>query len=499
MILIDIDDSSFYYDVQSLTGEFFPGEKIEEKGTGEAAERPRLSISVRFKEKVVSVSADYWKETGEISDQGLPKMEKRSQNGTALIAGAERAEVKNRLKRVLYDVLSKVTGQTLPWGTLSGIRPTKLVLSRVEAGMAPEDIEKDLYNTYYLSPEKTALAIEIAEKEHEILSSIDYRNGWSLYIGIPFCPSICLYCSFSSYPIVKYEGLVADYIKALDHELSEVAEMTKGHSLTSVYIGGGTPTSLSADQLAQVLDSIHRHFDMSSVCEFTVEAGRPDSITPDKLRVMKEKDVERISINPQTMNDKTLETIGRSHRAADIERALRQAREAGFVDINMDVIVGLPGEGRQELAHTIAAITKLRPDCLTVHSLARKRAARLTEEWEKYADVSFENSEMYMKMFEHAARAMGMGPYYLYRQKNMAGNLENTGYALPDRPCLYNILIMEEKQPIIACGAGGASKYTIDGTKTDRSENVKDPEEYISRIDEMIERKREKLKELKWL
>ena len=202
---------------------------------------------------------------------------------------------------------------------------------------------------------------------------------------------------------------------------------------------------------------------------------------------------------PQTMNDKTLETIGRSHRAADIERAFGQAREAGFVDINMDVIVGLPGEGRCELAHTIAGITKLRPDCLTVHSLARKRAARLTEEWEKYADTSFENSEMYMKMFEHAARAMGMVPYYLYRQKNMAGNLENTGYALPERPCLYNILIMEEKQPIIACGAGGASKYTIDGTKTDRSENVKDPEEYISRIDEMIERKREKLKELTWL
>ena len=500
MILIDTDDSSFYYDIQSLTGEFFPGEEIKEKEKRETGDpSPRLSISVHFTDRVVSVSADYWRETGEISDQGLPKMEKRSQNGTALIKDIDRPEVKNRLKRVLYDVLSKVTGQTLPWGTLSGIRPTKLVLSRVEEGMPPEEIEKDLYNTYYLSPEKTDLAIEIAEREHEILSSVPYKNGWSLYIGIPFCPSICLYCSFSSYPIAKYEEKVSAYIKALDHELAEVAEMTKGHPLTSIYIGGGTPTSLSADQLSKVLESIHRHFDFSTVAEFTVEAGRPDSITPEKLRVMKEADVERISINPQTMNDKTLEVIGRSHRAADIERAFGQAREAGFVDINMDVIVGLPGEGRCELAHTIAGITKLRPDCLTVHSLARKRAARLTEEWEKYADTSFENSEMYMKMFEHAARAMGMVPYYLYRQKNMAGNLENTGYALPERPCLYNILIMEEKQPIIACGAGGASKYTIDGTKTDRSENVKDPEEYISRIDEMIERKREKLKELTWL
>ena len=248
MILIDTDDSSFYYDIQSLTGEFFPGEEIKEKEKRETgAPGPRLSISVHFTDRVVSVSADYWRETGEISDQGLPKMEKRSQNGTALIKDIDRPEVKNRLKRVLYDVLSKVTGQTLPWGTLSGIRPTKLVLSRVEEGMPPEEIEKDLYNTYYLSPEKTDLAIEIAEREHEILSSVPYKDGWSLYIGIPFCPSICLYCSFSSYPIAKYEEKVSAYIKALDHELAEVAEMTKGHPLTSIYIGGGTPTSLSAE------------------------------------------------------------------------------------------------------------------------------------------------------------------------------------------------------------------------------------------------------------
>ncbi len=315
MILIDTDDSSFYYDIQSLTGEFFPGEEIKEKEKRETgAPGPRLSISVHFTDRVVSVSADYWRETGEISDQGLPKMEKRSQNGTALIKDIDRPEVKNRLKRVLYDVLSKVT-------------------ARVEEGMPPEEIEKDLYNTYYLSPEKTDLAIEIVEREHEILSSVPYKDGWSLYIGIPFCPSICLYCSFSSYPIAKYEEKVSAYIKALDHELAEVAEMTKGHPLTSIYIGGGTPTSLSADQLSKVLESIHRHFDFSTVAEFTVEAGRPDSITPEKLRVMKEADVERISINPQTMNDKTLEVIGRSHRAADIERAFGQAREAGFVDI----------------------------------------------------------------------------------------------------------------------------------------------------------------------
>ena len=426
-------------------------------------------------------------------------MEKLSSSGTVLTRGCERAEVKNRLKRVLYDVLRKVTGKTLPWGTLSGIRPTKLVLSRLEAGMAPGEIEKDLYETYYLSPEKTSLALEIAGKEHEVLSSIDYRKGWSLYVGIPFCPSICLYCSFSSYPIGAYRDLVPAFTAALDRELAAVAELTKGRPLQSVYVGGGTPTALSAKDLETVLSSIRRHFDFSTVLEFTVEAGRPDSIDEEKLVVMQAAGVSRISINPQTMNDSTLRTIGRSHRAADIVRAYGAARNAGFNDINMDVIVGLPGEGKAELEHTIEEISALKPDCLTVHSLALKRASRLKEELEDYSQNAFRNSEEYMKMFENAARAMGMTPYYLYRQKNMAGNLENTGYSLPDHPCLYNILIMEEKQPIIACGAGAASKYVCDGIKTNRSENVKDPNEYVKRVDEMIERKRVKLKELGWL
>ena len=267
-----------------------------------------------------------------------------------------------------------------------------------------------------------------------------------------------------------------------------------GKRLDTVYIGGGTPTTLEPEQLDRLLTELERGFDMENVRELTVEAGRPDSVTEEKLRVLKEHGVGRISINPQTMNDKTLEIIGRRHSAAQVEEAFWLARKAGFDNINMDIILGLPGEGIDEVRATLERISALKPESLTVHSLAIKRAAALNIWREKYIDLKFENSDEIVSLAAEYAKKIGCEPYYMYRQKNMAGNLENVGYALPGRECIYNILIMEEKQTIIAVGAGASTKVVFDAgsssPRIERVENVKDLTSYIERIDEMIMRKK---------
>ncbi|MEI3266740.1 MAG: coproporphyrinogen dehydrogenase HemZ [Frisingicoccus sp.] len=263
--------------------------------------------------------------------------------------------------------------------------------------------------------------------------------------------------------------------------------------LTTVYMGGGTPTSLNGEQMDRLLSVLEENFDLNIAREFTIEAGRPDSMTQDKLRVMKNHGIERISINPQTMNQKTLDVIGRRHTAEDVERAFDMARRVGFSNINMDLILGLPGESSEDVANTLERIGKLAPESMTVHSLAVKRASRLNQNLELYPPASQEEVNRMIHMAWQAAEAMGLEPYYLYRQKNMAGNLENVGYAKPGKECLYNILIMEEKQSIIAVGAGGTSKILYpEENRIERVENVKSVKDYIERIDEMIERKRQK-------
>jgi oxygen-independent coproporphyrinogen-3 oxidase len=265
----------------------------------------------------------------------------------------------------------------------------------------------------------------------------------------------------------------------------------KGWHLDSLYIGGGTPTSVSAEQLRELLEELDRNFDLESLAEFTVEAGRPDTITEDKLRVMKEFPVTRISINPQTMNQKTLDIIGRHHSVEQTEEVFAMARRLGFDNINMDMIVGLPGEGAAEVQETLDRIRRLDPDSLTVHSLALKRATRLNLFRDNYEPISFENSEAIMQAAAKCAEDMGMSPYYLYRQKNMAGNFENVGYARPGKAGVYNILIMEERQSILAAGSGASTKFVFDGgRRIERAENVKDLHNYVERIDEMLERKK---------
>ena len=309
-------------------------------------------------------------------------------------------------------------------------------------------------------------------------------------MGIPFCPTTCLYCSFTSYPIGKWKGRTGLYLEALFKELEYTARKMEGRPLDTVYFGGGTPTSLSAEDLEALLSRIEQLFDLSRVLEFTVEAGRPDSITMDKLKVLRDHGITRISINPQTMNQKTLDLIGRHHTVDMVKDRFYMARELGFDNINMDLIMGLPEENMDDVRRTLEEVKALGPDSLTVHSLAIKRAARLNMFREEYGGLKIQNTPEMIELSAACARQMGMEPYYLYRQKNMAGNFENVGYSLPGKACIYNILIMEEMQTIAACGAGTTTKVVFPSeNRRERCENVKEVEQYISRIDEMIQRK----------
>ena len=479
MIYIQLNEDNFEYDIYSLVKAFYPKEevKISTEPTPEDAGL-LFSMQVNYSDNVLTLDGK------EIE-----------------IDYSDRPDTKNRLKLAIYESLSKRTGKELPWGTLTGIRPTKISLGMIEDGIDDADIASYMKDTYRTSDAKINLSLQVSHKEHELLSKIDYDNGYSVYIGIPFCPSTCLYCSFTSYPIGLWKKKLDDYLDALEKEMAFTAESCKEKSLTTIYIGGGTPTSLDEEHLEKLLTLVDKYFDTKSLLEYTIEAGRPDSITYEKLQIMKNHPVSRISINPQTMNQKTLDLIGRFHKVEDIHRVYGWARELGFDNINMDLILGLPGETIEDVKYTLDEVEKMAPDNLTVHSLALKHSARLNIDRESYDDYLIENSQTHMDICLDCAHHMGMNAYYLYRQKNMAANLENIGYATPGKEGLYNILIMEEKQTIMALGAGCSCKFVADHGKTvTRCENVKDVQLYIDRIDEMIDRKRERLREdLKWL
>ena len=408
------------------------------------------------------------------------------------------ADYKRVFGHFLYTSLREETGISLPWGNLTGIRPTKIAMTMLEQGKSEQDVALYLKEEHFVSDEKAALGIEIAKREREILKALHYEDGYSLYIGIPFCPTTCLYCSFTSYPIGVWKGRVGEYLTALEKEIDAVAKMYRDKILDTVYIGGGTPTSLSAEELERLLAKVKSAFDFSTVQEFTVEAGRADSITDEKLKVMRKHGVTRISVNPQTMNQETLNLIGRQHTVDQVVDAFHMAREVGFDNINMDIILGLPGETKEDVAATIEAIQVLAPDSLTVHSLAVKRASKLNRWIEENGITAYNNTEETMRIAEKGARDMLMVPYYLYRQKNMSGNFENVGYCVEGKYGIYNILIMEEKQTIVALGAGSITKKVSrrvaeDGSENiliERCENVKEVAQYIERIGEMIERKK---------
>ena len=420
-------------------------------------------------------------------------------DGQEIFAETEnlQTEKKRQTDLNLYDQLEKITGEPLAWGVLTGVRPTKLAMQKLEAGWKKEDYIRWAWESARVRKEKAVLAWEIAERERKILEELDYEEGYSLYVGIPFCPSVCSYCSFSSGPLDRWKEKVDVYVDTLCKELEFIAERSKNKKLNTIYIGGGTPTTLTAEQLERLMGWIDEKFSREHLLEYTVEAGRPDSITEEKLKVIKSHGITRISINPQTMNQQTLDLIGRKHTVEQIKNVYSMAREEGFNNINMDIILGLVGEDVDEVAHTLSEIEVMKPESLTVHSLAIKRAAALNIWRDKYKQLSTKNTDEIIRMTEDTAKRLSMEPYYMYRQKNMAGNFENVGYSVVGLECIYNILIMEEKQTIIACGAGASSKVVFHNeaddnhsVKIERIENVKDVRNYIQRIDEMIDRKK---------
>ena len=399
--------------------------------------------------------------------------------------------IKNDIKLMLYQVLEKLTGRSLDWGALTGIRPTKIVHGLLDKGLDNDEILKNLYEDYRVSTEKARLLLDIAQVQQPYFKN-NHPNKISVYINIPICTTKCLFCSFPSATIDRCAHLVDDYILALEKEMAAMSPLAqeKGFEIETVYIGGGTPTSLNASQLERVLMAIKKYWGQYDWKEYTVEGGRPDTMDEDKLRLLKDYDVSRISINPQSMNDKTLEAIGRSHNTDQIAHCFNMAREIGFDSINMDVIVGLPGEGIEEAHHTMRGIKELSPDNFTVHTLAVKKASRLKESIDDYDFTDEEIALGMMEIFYDGAYAMGMRPYYLYRQKYMLGNMENIGFALPAKESIYNMQIMEDQQTIWAFGAAAMTKvcYPWEG-RIERAPNVKNIEEYIKRVDEMVERK----------
>ena len=489
MIQIICKSESYTYNAYHILKAFYPSQEVSCKTDEKASNYVMVhlpddrEISVGFENTVeITDTAGRDESTGKIQEDS----EKESQ----------KKERKRQIDLSLYDQLERITGEPLAWGVLTGVRPTKLAMQKLEAGLDQVQIRKFLEEEYCVTKEKAELAYEIACREKEQLGKLNASEGFSLYVGIPFCPSICSYCSFSSSPVGEWKDKIDAYLDALIKELKALGRMAGERKPDTVYVGGGTPTTLEAGQLDRLLGTIRNCFDLSELKEFTVEAGRPDSITREKLEVIRRYPVTRISVNPQTMQQKTLDLVGRKHTVEDVEQIFHLARELGFDNINMDLIAGLPGEDAADMQDTLEKIEKLHPDSLTVHALAIKRAAKFGQEG-RTMDPGTEITQM-VEAAAASAERMGLVPYYLYRQKNIAGNFENVGYAEQDKAGVYNILIMEERQTIFACGAGSTTKLvlpekikTSSGKETNliRVENVKNITEYIDRIDEMIERK----------
>lgn len=396
---------------------------------------------------------------------------------------------KNEAKRYLYDRLAEWTGLRPDWGILTGVRPVKFASDRIRGGLSQDEAVRELQERYYVSPEKAELVRDTLTTQEPWRAPPDPAMV-ALYIGIPFCPTRCLYCSFPAY--TSDRSRIEAYLKALHRELRFTSSHMDrlGWRPESVYIGGGTPTTLQAGELKELLLAVREQFDLDACVEFTVEAGRPDTVDMVKLEAIAAAGVDRLSINPQSMQQATLDRIGRAHTPDQVRIAFSQARNAGFARINMDLIAGLPGEGEGDFAESLGAVLELAPENITVHTLAVKRGSRLAEEDRGYSYRSGETTGRMVAGAYRTLKAEDYRPYYLYRQKQTAGNHENIGYARPGTESVYNIRIMEENQTIVALGAGGASKlWTPAGNRLERVFNVANHEIYVERIEEMLLRK----------
>ena len=463
---IKLNDFKYRYDVYQMFNIYFPLDELKfSESEGD--------YSIIIKDNKVTF------EYKDIKDEALENKEEY---------------FKETIKKLIFKNLQKITKDVYPWGTLVGIRPSKIALKGLREGLSEEEIKKVFYDKHYALEEKAQLCIDVAKSEDKFVNK-DPRNI-SIYIGMAFCPTRCLYCSFASNPINGNKKLVEPYLKALSYEIKEMSKYVKEKNLKieTIYFGGGTPTSINNEEFENLMNLIYNSFiKENSPREFTVECGRPDSITLEKLKTMKRYNVTRISINPQTMNDKTLKLIGRNHTSKDVIEKFKMAKDLGFQDINMDMIIGLPGEGLEEAKHTAKEILKLSPDSLTVHGLSLKRGSIMYENFILKKGLGLKSQEEIMKMYEESrelAKALDIKPYYMYRQKNMVGNMENLGYAKKGKECLYNIEMNEDKKTIIALGADAVTKVVfLEENRLERFANVKDLKGYTERIKEMVEGK----------
>ncbi|MBE6889283.1 MAG: coproporphyrinogen dehydrogenase HemZ [Ruminococcaceae bacterium] len=461
-------DHKFQYEIERLFRAFFPPIKIALSTDKADAEGEYCLTQRSFDGSEAVLSVRLCADVKDISrEQRVP-------------SDTPEKEQERVMSVLLYKVLSEYTGVEIPWGILTGVRPVK-VLSKLSDSEAQEKL--------LVSSEKTALAKAIDRVQQPMIAAIP-KNSFSLYVSIPFCPTRCSYCSFVSHSVDKAAARMEEYIDRLIEEMKQTADIAKQLSLRldTIYFGGGTPTTLSAEQLKRLFSALDS-FDRSYVREFTVEAGRPDTITREKLAAIKEAGADRISVNPQTMRDSVLDAIGRRHTAAQTEEAYALAREVGFKCINMDLIAGLPTDDTEGFRYSLDRVIELRPENVTVHSLSLKRAATLFHEQDrKTHGGAAEMIDYTHKSLQNA----GYSPYYLYRQKNTADNQENTGYALPDTESLYNMFIMEELQTILAVGAGASTKLVdTDGARIKRLCNHKFPYEYLDRFNDMKMQKNE--------
>lgn len=466
-----VKNHNFHFELENLTRLFFPNEKITVIRDFSEPQSPYIYTEVSDKITIsVNIGSFNKSETA---------VKKLTYDDNELVSA-----------QLLYKLLCDFTGLTQPWGILTGVRPVKL-LRRLAEESSEEQAVKKFENDFFVSNEKIALSRETEHNERKILE-LSRPESFSLYVGIPFCPSRCSYCSFVMASIERAEKLIEPYTKLLCEEIKRTAEIANklGLRLETVYFGGGTPTTLSAEQLDTVLRTVNKSFDMSTCREFTVEAGRPDTIDSAKLFALKENKVDRISINPQTTNDEVLKTIGRKHTAQQFFDAFELARKCGFDNINTDLIAGLPTDTPESFKNSLDSIVKLNAECITVHTLCMKRASRLTTEG---VTLDLQQARDAREMLAYTQNILGQNeyiPYYMYRQSRMVGNLENVGWSKRGFESLYNVYVMDETHTILACGSGGVTKLKRNNPDyLERIFNFKYPYEYIDRFDELIQRK----------
>ena len=467
MILI-IDSHPFRYEMEALCRMFLHGREL--KITEEAEIPP--------KEDYIYTALEGDEITVKAKIDGKYAEAKRT---------AENDHARN-MELAVFGVLTEILSIRPKWGVLTGIRPVKLAMQLHDMGLSEEEIRKKLKEERLVSDEKLDLLLTTMEHELEIRAS-SRPNSVSLYISIPFCPSRCSYCTFTSHSVEKAAKLIPQYVELLCGELKDIAVLIDeiGLHLETVYMGGGTPTVLTAKQLDRVLSTVNESFDMTGVRELTVEAGRPDTITAEKLAVLKKNGVGRISINPQTMDDEVLAAIGRKHTAEDVKNAFALAKTFGFDSINMDLISGLPGDNMEKFHKTIAEVIAMNPDNITLHTLTVKHGANLAPMAQSVFAATADAMNEYA--YDEFAKA-GYFPYYLYRQKGTVDNLENVGFCKPGKEGIYNIFIMDETHTVLSAGAGGVTKLKAPyDKKIERIFNFKYPYEYIERFELMNERK----------